>query len=224
MEPRTIAFSELGLTPEGVWKSSGNGACIPDDQTKELFMSVWAEVAAVCCPCYGYEIYPNEGVGEREIRLGGKSLRTGAVITRYLTDAREIAVFVATAGREFEALLHRIKASGDIVREFMADMIGSEIAEAAGLILARVLAEEQALRGYAISNSYSPGYCGWHVREQQTLFALLPENPCGITLSESCLMTPIKSISGVIALGPDVEKAPYGCAICGKNDCYKKRI
>ncbi|WP_295959378.1 vitamin B12 dependent-methionine synthase activation domain-containing protein [uncultured Alistipes sp.] len=221
---REIGFAELGLTPRGVWNSSGNAACALDEQTEELFRSVWNEIAAVCRPCYGYEIYRNEGVSERTVGLGGVSLKTGPVITPCLKDAEEFALIVATAGAEFEALLRRIKASGDIVREFLADMVGSEIAEAIGTVLSRNLAAEQAERGYAVSNSYSPGYCGWHVREQQILFSLLPKHPCGITLSESCLMTPIKSISGIIAVGPRVIKAPYGCAICGRKDCYKKRI
>lgn len=220
---REIGFAELGLTPRGVWNSSGNGACTLDEQTEELFQSVWDEVASVCRPCYGYEIYRNEDVGECTIGLGGVTLKTGTVITPYLKEAEDFALFVATAGKEFEALLQRIKASGDIAREFLADMVGSEIAEAIGTVLSRNLAAEQAERGCAVSNSYSPGYCGWHVREQQTLFSLLPERPCGITLSDSCLMTPIKSISGIIAIGPKVIKAPYGCAICGKKDCYKKR-
>ena len=60
--------------------------------------------------------------------------------------------------------------------------------------------------------------------EQRKLFTLLPPAPCGITLTDSCLMLPIKSISGVMAVGSCVEKRPYGCAICGRKDCYKNRL
>ena len=56
------------------------------------------------------------------------------------------------------------------------------------------------------------------------LGSLLPPAPCGITLTDSSLMLPIKSISGVIAVGTRIEKKPYGCAICGKKDCYKNRL
>ena len=49
---------------------------------------------------------------------------------------------------------------------------------------------------------YSPGYCGWNVSGQRALFrALLPEQ-IGIALNASCLMTPLKSVSGVIIGGP----------------------
>lgn len=219
-----IPFQELGVDFGNIWGITGNDGYVPDPQSQELFESVAGEIVRICRPQYGYAVFRNEGVHKTAIRLGGRSLGVGAIIARYLKQAEEYAVFVATAGVEFEAMQRRLRAEGDIVRQFFADMIGSEIAEAAGRVLSEALAAEQGRRGFLVSNSYSPGYCGWPVSDQQTLFALLPEAPCDITLSDSSLMSPIKSISGVIALGPKVEKKPYGCAICGKKDCYKNRL
>lgn len=221
---KQIAFGALEIDWGNIWNSSGNDGYVPDPQSQELFESIVEEIARVCRPQYGYAIYANEGIGKTSICLGGRGLETGAIIARYLNEAEQYAVFVATAGVAFEAMQRRLHAGGDIVRQFFADMIGSQIAEAAGRVLAGELAAEQAARGFRISNSYSPGYCGWHVSDQQTLFSLLPDAPCGIALSESSLMTPIKSISGVIAIGSRVEKKPYGCAICGKKECYKNQF
>ncbi len=219
-----IPFQELGIDFGNIWCITGNDGYVPDRQSQELFESVAGEIARICRPQYGYAVFRSEGVHKTAIGLGGRKLGVGAIIARYLQQAEEYAVFVATAGVEFEAMQRRLHAEGDIVRQFFADMIGSEIAEAAGRALSGALAEEQDRRGFLVSNSYSPGYCGWPVSDQQALFALLPEAPCGITLNGSSLMSPIKSISGVIALGPKVEKKPYGCAICGKKDCYKNRL
>ena len=49
---------------------------------------------------------------------------------------------------------------------------------------------------------YSPGYCGWHVSGQINLFNTLTPEKIGITLGESCLMNPLKSVSGVLVAGP----------------------
>jgi hypothetical protein len=49
---------------------------------------------------------------------------------------------------------------------------------------------------------YSPGYCGWTVRGQKNLFERLGPEQMGVTLNDSCLMTPIKSVSGVLVAGP----------------------
>lgn len=48
---------------------------------------------------------------------------------------------------------------------------------------------------------YSPGYCGWDVSGQRALFDVLRPEVVGITLNESCLMQPLKSISGVLVTG-----------------------
>jgi cobalamin-dependent methionine synthase I len=71
----------------------------------------------------------------------------------------------------------------------------------------------------AVSNRYSPGYCGWSVADQHLLFSFLPANFCGITLNESALMHPIKSVSGIIGIGKEMVKNPYQCNICDVTDC-----
>ena len=76
---------------------------------------------------------------------------------------------------------------------------------------------EQA--GLKITNRYSPGYCGWDTREQHKLFSLLPENSCGIRLTESALMLPIKSVSGFIGVGANVRFNPYTCKMCDAEFC-----
>ena len=90
--------------------------------------------------------------------------------------------------------------------------------------MARRMSGTLAEKGMRISNSYSPGYCGWPVSDQQQLFELFPPQICGVELNSSSLMSPVKSVSGVIAVGSQVQKMPYGCAICGRKDCYKNRL
>ena len=48
---------------------------------------------------------------------------------------------------------------------------------------------------------YSPGYCGWDVSGQRAIFDFLGPEEVGITLNASCLMQPLKSISGVLVVG-----------------------
>ena len=49
--------------------------------------------------------------------------------------------------------------------------------------------------------SYSPGYCGWHISAQQKLFQYLRPGDIDISLNDSYLMTPLKSVSGVLVAG-----------------------
>jgi hypothetical protein len=49
------------------------------------------------------------------------------------------------------------------------------------------------------------------------------ERPCGVMLTESSLMLPIKSVSGVIGLGPDVRHQDYTCGLCSYADCFRRK-
>ena len=86
------------------------------------------------------------------------------------------------------------------------------------------LEKEFGAKGLGISYPYSPGYCGWKVSDQQILFSLLPNQPCGVSLTASSLMCPIKSVSGVVGIGRQMTRQKYGCELCGKKDCYKNRL
>lgn len=160
---------------------------------------------------------------KNHIGIDGMELHTGAVITPYLLDADRYVLFIATAGQEFEQFQHEVKSSGDILQEFLLDSLGSAIAEAVVREVCSKVENYVLPLGYGVSHPYSPGYCGWHVTQQKFLFSLLPEQPCGVRLSESSLMSPIKSVSGVIAVGERIVKRKYGCELCGKADCYKNR-
>jgi hypothetical protein len=176
-----------------------------------------------CKPQVEYAIYPGETVDSKTIRIGETVLKVGTVIRRYLENTTYFAVFIATAGAEFDAYLQQLRNEGDVVSEFIADAIGSEIAESAALKVCDLVRNEGIKNGLAITKSYSPGHCSWHVSEQKLIFNLLPENPCGVILNDSCLMHPVKSISGIIGLGPHVVESPDNCEICTMQKCYKRK-
>ncbi len=73
---------------------------------------------------------------------------------------------------------------------------------------------------------YSPGYCGWHVSGQMALFDYLGPDAVGITLTESFLMHPLKSVSGVIVAGqPDIHRFVHDfpfCAACTGKECRER--
>ena len=97
--------------------------------------------------------------------------------------------------------------------------MGSEIVESAMDSIQFSLEEELKSHGLYITNRYSPGYCGWNVADQQKLFTFFPKNFCDIKLSDTSLMYPIKSISGIIGIGKEVKKDNYPCKLCDDKNC-----
>ena len=148
----------------------------------------------------------------------------GKIIHRQLAGAERYAFFIATAGCEYQTFQDRLKESGDIVRMFIADALGSVIAEACADRMEKRLATELAGSGLLSTNRFSPGYCGWHVSQQQILFPLFKGETCGVQLTPSSLMIPIKSVSGIIGIGTKVMRHDYPCGLCELKTCYKRRL
>ena len=138
--------------------------------------------------------------------------------------AEGYALFIATCGEAFERFLQQLKAEGDMVRVFIADAMGSVIAEKCADEMEKNLQLSIDKLGWKHTNRFSPGYCGWHVSQQQLLFPLFNGQTCGVTLTDSSLMLPIKSVSGIIGVGEKVRKLDYTCGLCNFEKCYKRKL
>jgi hypothetical protein len=111
----------------------------------------------------------------------------------------------------------------DPAKGYIYDQVGIFITEAAGERMLQLIQEELP-EGSKTTNRYSPGYCHWEVADQHQLFSLFPQAPCGVTLTASALMTPVKSISGVIGIGRSVTYREYPCALCLSVNCVYRRV
>lgn len=220
----TVKLSDLDINRDEIYLNLGYGGQTPDQSFIELINSMMEHINSFCFPSAGYLICSGEITNKNYIEINNIRIKVGSVITKYLHNATHFATFVVTAGEEFDSYLEQLRADGDIVSEFLAYSIGTEIAEATVRFVTARITEEADKSGLKITHSYSPGHCSWHVHEQQHLFSLLPEKPCGVELNASSLMLPVKSVSGIIGLGTEVTSTPHGCDICGLKTCYKRKL
>ena len=122
-----------------------------------------------------------------------------------IRQAEGLALFAATLGREVSQRIESLFAERDPALACALDAMASEQADYAADLLARAFHDELVREGNAAADSvvlpYSPGYCGWHVTGQRALFAHLEPGRLGITLNPSCLMSPLKSVAGMLVAG-----------------------
>ena len=145
---------------------------------------------------------------------------TQSIITSHLQNIEASALFACTLGKRYDDWCRTFDDQNDIFYRYFADAIGSEIVEAAvDWLEGRINIEAKKL-DLKCTNRYSPGYCEWDVSDQHKLFSFFPDNFCGIGINDSALMIPIKSISGIIGLGKNVDKKAYNCHICSMENCY----
>lgn len=151
------------------------------------------------------------------------SLRCGSKIARQISGSDSFALFITTAGNSFDAWIKSKASGGDVLAEYLCSSIGSVIADKVADVIQEDINVLAKKAGKGITNRYSPGYCSWHVREQRVIFDLLPSEKIGVTLTSSFLMKPIKSVSGIIGIGPDNTPGPYMCDLCNMTNCLVKR-
>lgn len=182
----------------------------------ELFRNIKAE----------YEIFDDiEFVAsDKSININNISFDTHKIVYGQLKKSDSVAVFLSTAGKELGIRTRRAMSEGDPLTGYIYDIIGSIVVDAAADRMQAELEKTVINDGRKITNRYSPGYCGWDVSQQHKLFRLVPDNFCGIRITESALMDPIKSISGIIGIGKSVKYNHYTCSLCDMKECAFREV
>jgi hypothetical protein len=165
----------------------------------------------------------------RRLDAGRLELASNAVfegsLGRFLAHARLVATFIVTIGSAIERLSRGWLRNGQVMRGVTADALATEYAEAAARRCQNEIRAWALSQGLEITPRYSPGYCGLHVTQQVPLFASLPARRINVRLNASCLMVPLKSVSGLIGIGPAEQVGPtgYPCETCDHPQCMQRR-
>ncbi|MGL4370141.1 MAG: vitamin B12 dependent-methionine synthase activation domain-containing protein [Spirochaetota bacterium] len=214
--------ADLALCVDDISGAMGYRGEVPPSVAKAL-SEVWNECAGLIAPCGGFVLCEGSvGRSGEELSAGQESFYVKKIIGSALAGSTHIAVFTATIGSAVEEKAAAYNAKGEILKMYCADVIGSEAAEKTADLLQKKISDHVSSLGMSITNRYSPGYCGWDVSAQKNLFSLLPGAFCGVTLTASSMMVPVKSVSGVIGAGQNLKVRPYGCALCGNVSCIRR--
>jgi hypothetical protein len=157
-----------------------------------------------------------EARGDDHVKVDGHTL-TSRVLRVNLEKAHRVFAYVATCGVELEEWSRSI---GDVLRRYWADTIKEMALRAAVRALKEEL-EDRFRPGR--TSSMSPGSLeDWPLEEQAVLFSILgnPEGAIGVRLSESLVMVPTKSVSGIRF---PTEESFESCQLCPREGCPGRR-
>lgn len=162
------------------------------------------------------------------LRLPGGICFRSPKLARTLQNATKVCCFIATVGPGLETAVNACMARNRYSDAFILDAIGSMAAEALIDGFHRDYEQQCRKQGEGVTLRFSPGYCDWDIGDQIHLFSLFnDEHPAGVQLTETCLMSPCKSVSGVfgilpVASGSSLDK--YNpCRSCGQPHCRGRR-
>ena len=152
-----------------------------------------------------------EGVIVEGLQLSSKVLR------KNLDKIERIFPFVITIGSKFS---EKLNTCSDLLDKFYLDTIGNVALNQVRLELKNHLISEFAIEKTAFM---APGSLpDWPIAEQKPLFKLLGnvEAAIGVRLTESLLMLPAKSVSGIYF---PTETSFFSCQLCPRERCDSRK-
>jgi hypothetical protein len=147
--------------------------------------------------------------------------------------ARIALISVGTIGDELDAAVQRLNKKGDVLGAYFLDSAGVVALSEVGRAVRELAEREAARRDWGVSPSLGPGtLAGWPLTGQRDLWGFLNSDhfagaaAMGISLSQSGVLKPHKSATGLIGLGPDYRSRKVGsvCGFCQLRDtCWRRR-
>lgn len=191
---------------------------LEEDEDIALLQDLFAkakEIArpkAMCIPC-SVDLVEGASVIVAGVRFESE------LLAEKLRDVPEVMAYAVTCGVEVDVWSHREQ---DYIVSLWLDMIKEMF-----LLDARteVVNQLKIQFGCETLSNLSPGsgnVDAWPIVQQRELFALLGDvkDKIGVTLTESCLMLPTKSVSGLIFPS---EHEFINCMRCNRENCVRRK-
>ena len=149
----------------------------------------------------------------------GRVTFTSRVLRINLDKVERVFPYIATCGRELEKI---VTATDDFMRRFWLDTVKEMALEASREYLSSYLKRKYAL---GQMSSMSPGAGSqdlWPIEQQKQLFSIFGnvEDLIGVKLTNSFLMIPNKSVSGIYF---PTEIRFESCQLCPRKECLARR-
>ncbi|HCA05459.1 MAG TPA: hypothetical protein DEO32_06150 [Ruminococcaceae bacterium] len=151
-------------------------------------------------------------------------LEAGNDIKNHLSGCKKAVLMCATLGADIDKLI-RVNQITNLARAVVLDSFASvaieQVCDKAELEIA------EKFPGYYLTFRFSPGYGDYPISLQKYFLTKLDaRRKIGLSVNESSILIPSKSVTAVIGLSENpVEQKRRGCAVCNlRKTCrYRKR-
>ena len=206
--------TEIEINPKEVsaylgYYSADCRDCINDDMMQCCEKEFLGCAKFIAC----YEKVPVE-IADGIVDLGFRSFNSHS-LAKNLTGCDYAYIMAATTGIEAQRLIER-NGITDPLKGLVTDCIGSAAIEAFCDKINLSLGDGEYLRP-----RFSPGYGDLALDYQKDIIEFLQTNKnIGMSLTESLMMIPVKSVTAIIGIGKEKNKCTGpGCMICSGVNC-----
>jgi len=180
-------------------------------------------------PAACHEAFTIKNCLHERFELEGGMRIGGGPVLEVMRGAEQLVVAVCTVGAGVDERIRDYQLEKEHFRALILDEVASWAVDQLRQGLYQQLQAEMQAKSWHTSSMLSPGESAWTVDDQKVIFQLLDTSQIGVSLNESCLMLPLKSLSMIMGIGRQVMgvEGLSNCDFCSiKEKCryYELRI
>lgn len=189
---------------------------LPDINTTKIMLQCEEDLLKIIKPRYCYKIFDIDFC-EDYVRLKGAELKLmGTSIREHLTGCEKAAVMCATLSGDVDKMLRKYEIS-NMVQALIIDALANAAIEQVCDEVEQVIMQE--FEGYSHTWRFGVGYGDFPITAQKLLLETLDAGKrIGVCATESCILTPRKSVTCVIGLSKEQVKKQKSCDNCNLKD------
>ena len=191
---------------------------IEDEEDIAMVRELFETAKKIVRPKVLYREAYVEEVSGKNVRINGFTFESD-VLAANLKDVHRVFAYVSTCGVEVDDWSRK---ETDYVVSLWLDMIKELFLREANAFFRKYMKDSYKLDILSSVNPGSGDKENWHISQQAPLFALIGsvKEEIGVTLTDSFLMVPVKSTSGL--LYPSQTEF-VNCSLCGREKCPGRR-
>jgi hypothetical protein len=196
---------------------------------RDDFEYVMVEDVEVFEPAACYEAFTIKNCLHERLELEGGMRIGGGPVMEVLRGAEQLVAAVCAVGAGVDERIKEYQLEKEHFKALILDEVASWAVDQLRQGLYHQLQAEMQAKSWHTSSMLSPGESAWTVDDQKVIFQLLDTSQIGVSLNDSCLMLPLKSLSMIMGIGRQ-EMGVEGlsnCDFCSiKEKCryYELRI
>lgn len=201
----------------------GYGNHAVDDQTLSLIQEVFTELDQIAEKRIVYRIFDIVHVSEARIKIEQMEIESRS-LGRNLKGCKKVLMLGATLGVGVDLLMKRYSCT-QIAKAVVMQACAAAVLEEYLNEWQEKKKEELHSEGWYLRPRFSPGYGDFPLKHQKDMLGMLEAaKKIGLTMTDSSMLSPTKSVTAVIGLTRKEEHCHRnGCEECAKIDCIYRR-
>lgn len=210
---------ELNVNKQDIVRYLGYGKNQPDEVVMAQINECVTELLRISEGKTVNRVFPLKHLSESELMLGELIIHSEK-LCKHLRNCDRAILFAATLGTGADLLLRRLSVA-DMSKAVILQAAAAAVIEAYCDACQRELSDEAAKEGLYLRSRFSPGYGDFPLSYQKELLNLLDASKrIGLTVTDSMMLIPTKSVTAVMGLTREKESCNvHKCASCDTMDC-----